>query len=60
MASELLSTTEVAAKLGLSRSTVNRRAALGTLPVAMKLPGQLGMNLFNRAEIEALKEPKDE
>lgn len=56
MASELLSTTEVAQILGLSRSTVNRRAMMGTLPVAMKLPGELGPNLFDRAEIEALKE----
>lgn len=58
MASELLGTSEVAEILGISRSTVNRRAALGTLPVAMKLPGPLGVNLFDRADIEAMKEAK--
>lgn len=53
-----MSTTEVAKELGVARSTVNRRASLGTLPVAMKLPGKLGMYLFERADIEALKEAK--
>ena len=58
MASELMSSTEVAATLGVTRSTVNRWASMGALPVAMKLPGRLGMYLYDRAEIEALKDDR--
>lgn len=45
---------EVAKALGVSRTTVKRKAANGKLPVAAKVPGGTGAYLFDRATIEAL------
>lgn len=53
---DLIPTAEVAKLLGVHIATVTRRAALGQIPVAMKLPGETGAYLFDRADIEALGE----
>lgn len=50
----LIGTREAARVLGLSRSTVNRRAGAGNLPYVEKLPGRLGNYVFDRAEIERI------
>lgn len=50
---DLIPTAEAALILGVHIATVTRRAAAGDLPVAMKLPGETGAYLFNRADIEA-------
>ncbi|CAM4256751.1 MULTISPECIES: helix-turn-helix domain-containing protein [Corynebacterium] len=47
----LIGGTEAARILGISRSTVNRRAAKGSLPVVSKLPGRLGNYLFDKDDI---------
>lgn len=52
----LLTTAEVADRLGWSIAKVNRKAAVGVLPVAQKLPGLTGANLFDRADVELLTE----
>lgn len=50
----LIGTREAARVLGLSRSTVNRRAGSGLIPYVEKLPGRLGSYVFDRTEIERL------
>ena len=45
---------EVASILGISRSQVNRQAASGELPVAVKAPGIRGAYLFDRAAIQRI------
>ncbi|HCT5225610.1 helix-turn-helix transcriptional regulator [Corynebacterium striatum] len=54
MTATIIGTAEAAKLLGVSRSTVNRRAGLGTLPVVKKLPGKLGNYLFDREVLEAI------
>ena len=51
---DLMTTAQVAARLGVTVTTVNRWAADGTLPVARKLPGRTGANLYAPADVEAL------
>lgn len=53
-AEDLLTTAEVAAIKGKTVATINRWAAEGKLPVAQKLPGATGANLFRRSDVEAL------
>lgn len=50
---DVITSVEVAELLGVSRATVNRRAARGKLP-ARKLPGAKGQFLFLRKEIDEL------
>ena len=45
---------QAARMLGISRATLNRRTRTGDVPTISKLPGKLGPNLFDRAEIERL------
>jgi len=47
-----VSTAEVAQLLGKSTATVKRMAQKGSLPPAMKLPGETGAYLFDRALVE--------
>ena len=49
---------EVASILGISRSQVNRQAASGELPVAVKAPGIRGAYLFDRAAIQRIAEKR--
>lgn len=48
----LLTTAEVAERLGVSARTVARYAEAGELPVAQRLPGTTGALLFDLAEVE--------
>lgn len=50
----LLSTRDVAVRLGTSVPTVTRRAREGVIPVAAKAPGLRGAFLFDPADIDAL------
>lgn len=52
MADELLTTRQVAERRGVTVATVNRWADTGRLPIAQKLPGLTGANLFNPADVE--------
>jgi hypothetical protein len=49
--SELLTTAEVARRLGLVRETVNLAARTGQLEVAVQLPGRNGARLFTEAAV---------
>ena len=49
-----LTTKQVAERLGKSVATVNRMAADGRLPYAVKVPGETGAYLFDPADIERL------
>lgn len=51
---DLIPTAEVAAILNIHVATVVRRAQSGEIPYAMKLPGETGPYLFDRADIERL------
>jgi excisionase family DNA binding protein len=50
------STVEAASILHLERSTLSRWVKEGRLTPALKLAGATGAFLFNRAEIEALRD----
>ena len=50
-----IGSTEAAAVLGVSRSTVNRWADLGKLVPVFKCEGKRGARFFNRSEIERFK-----
>lgn len=54
MTDKLLTTTQVAARLGLDRRSVWNRVNVGTLKPAFKHPGT-GAYLFDSADIEALE-----
>lgn len=56
--SEQITSREAAAILGRNVATVNRWAKKGKLPVATKLPGIRGHNLFNRTVIELIAEQR--
>lgn len=49
---DLITTAEAAAIKGTTVATINRWAASGRLPVAIKIPGRTGANLFRRTDIE--------
>lgn len=51
---DLIGTDEAAQLLGVSKPTVKRMARAGTLPVAIKMPGQTGAYLFHRSDVAAL------
>jgi hypothetical protein len=52
--SDLIGAADAAAILGWSKAKVKRAAATGGLPVAGKMPGELGAYVFRRDEIEAV------
>lgn len=47
MPTPLLTTAEVAQRFGVHVATVNRWAAAGKLPVALRLPGKRGDRLYD-------------
>ena len=49
---ELLTTAELAARLGVSPSAISRRVAAGTLKPVRKMPGKRGAFLFDASQIE--------
>jgi excisionase family DNA binding protein len=51
---DLIDSREVAAMLGVSTSTVNRRANTGEIPAATRTGGRRGVRLFDRQEIAEL------
>lgn len=57
---ELMTTSQVAELRNANIATVNRWARNGELPVAMKLPGRNGANLFRRSDVEAFRASDDE
>lgn len=50
-----IGSTEAAAVLGVTRSTVNRWAQIGLLKPIAKLNGVTGARIFKRADIERVK-----
>lgn len=52
---DLLTTAQVAERIDKTISTVNRWAATGKLPVAHKLPGRTGVNLFDPAVVDEVQ-----
>lgn len=54
----LVSTAEVAQRLGVDVRTVHRMVSEGTLTPAAKLPGKTGAYVFDPADIEALVESR--
>lgn len=57
---ELLTTSEVAEKLGVDRSWVTRLVSSGRLVPAMRLPGRTGALLFDPADIDAMLATEDD
>lgn len=51
---DLIPTAQAAAIHGVDVATINRWARAGRLPVAVKIPGKTGANLYRRADVEAL------
>ncbi len=51
---DLVTATDAAEMLGVSKPTLNRMALEGALPAAHKLPGLRGARLFRRSDVEAL------
>lgn len=51
---DLITSADVAQKIGVHVTTVARWVAAGSLRPAMKLPGETGAYLFDRAEVEQL------
>lgn len=52
---DLLTTAEAAEVLGVTVATINRWAVSGRLPVAHKLPGRTGANLYRREDVERVE-----
>lgn len=53
---DLLGTVEAAAVIGVQRSTLSHWIAKGRISPAMKLPGTTGALLFERAEVERVRD----
>lgn len=51
---------ESCAILKVHRTTLTRWVAAGVLKVAHKLPGENGAFLFNRADVEALRDQREQ
>ena len=51
---DLISTAEAARRLGITVSTLNRRATSGSIPVAVQVPGETGARLYDAAVIDQL------
>lgn len=54
---ELLTSTQAGAILGKSGRTVTRMSEAGKIPVALRVPGPNGANLYRRSDVEALLTP---
>lgn len=54
---ELLSTAQVATRLGKSVATVNRYVKRGVLEPAAQGPGERGARLYDPADVDALAKP---
>lgn len=59
MPSDLIGTKEAAELIGCTVSTLTRRAQLGRVNPAMKLPGETGAYLWRRSDIEAMADTND-
>ena len=58
---DLLTSAEVAERLGIDRGTLSRWVQAGQIKRAMKLPGKNGAALFDPAEVErALAESQEQ
>ncbi|MGD7734144.1 helix-turn-helix transcriptional regulator [Propionibacteriaceae bacterium G57] len=55
MNNPLLTAAQAAERLGVTRATVNKWAATGTLPTADKFPGRTGPRLFDPEVVNGLK-----
>jgi excisionase family DNA binding protein len=53
---DMVTVTELAERWGVTTRTVQRMVARGELTPAMQLRGRNGAYLFNRADVEALKQ----
>lgn len=53
---DLIGTAEAAALLGIERSTLSRWVALGRLQPTYRLPGPNGAMLYDRTDVEALRD----
>jgi excisionase family DNA binding protein len=53
---DLLATIEAAEVIGVERSTLSRWAESGRITVAHRLPGKNGAVLFDRAEVERVRD----
>lgn len=53
---ELIGVAEAAAIVGVDRRTIHRMVQRGELATASKLPGLRGAYVFNRADIDSLRE----
>lgn len=51
---EFITVQEAAEILGWSTTTMHRRIADGTLPVAQKLSGRTGAYIFRRSDVEEI------
>jgi len=56
---QLLTTSQVAERLGISRNTVLQRVSYGRLTPSAQLPGRTGAFLFDAEQIEAAAEQRD-
>jgi predicted DNA-binding transcriptional regulator AlpA len=56
---DLIDSREVAEMLGVSTSTVNRRALTGEIPTVTRTGGRRGVRLFDRAAIVAIAAADD-
>lgn len=54
----LLTTRQAAARYGITVSTLNRLAAAGSIPVAVKLPGPTGARLYRLSDLDAIMSAK--
>lgn len=52
---DLMTTAQVAERLRVTARTVNRWVEAGRLPVAQRLPGATGANLFDPATVDELE-----
>lgn len=59
MTDDLITTSEACELLGFtSRSTLSRYVAVGRIAPAMKMPGTTGAFLFNRGDVERLRDER--
>lgn len=56
---QLITSAQLAARLGVNVKTITRKAANGTLPYVHKLDGIRGAYLFDPDAIAELREPAD-
>jgi predicted site-specific integrase-resolvase len=56
---DLVGSAEACETIGVDRSTLTRWVKSGKAQIVNKLPGQTGVYLFTRAEVERLKREQD-